>query len=116
MAPAWRWLLAAVAALALSLFAPGSLLSQAPSVGRLASIEAATPLESGSACAAVACNRGSPASATAVPTVAVVGVLVVGAVVLPLRRAWRRTRAATFDLPAGSPCELLRPPQRVLPA
>ena len=112
----WRWLLAALAALALSLFAPGSLLSQTPASGRLASIEALAPAAGGSACTAVACNRGSTTASGVVPTVAVVGVLAVAGVVLPLRRLWRRIRNATFALPTGSPFALLRPPQPTLPA
>ena len=116
MAPPWRWLLAAVAAAALGLLAPGSLVSQTPAAGRMASVEAIAPVAGGSQCAAVSCNRGSQSVPGAVPTVAVLGVLVVAAALLPLRRAWRRTRVATFALPGGSPLDLLRPPQPAQPA
>jgi len=112
VAPSWRWLLVAVAAVALSLCAPGSLLTQAPGASRTASIEALVPTPGGSECAAVACNRGAPANPGAVPTVTVVGVLVAAWASITLRRTWRRTRATRFALPAGSPLDLLRPPQR----
>jgi len=100
----------------LGLLAPGSMLSQAPLAGRLAAAEAVVPLPGGSECAAVSCNRGSTTSSGTVPTVAVAGMLLAAAVILPLRRAWRRTRTATFALPAGSPFDLQRPPQQPLPA
>ena len=112
MAPSWRWLLVAVAAAALSFFGPGSMLVPPVAVSHATSIEAALPDPGAAGCAAASCNRGSPAATGSVPTVAVISMLVVAGVALALTRTWRRTRAATFVLPSGSPLTLFRPPQR----
>ncbi len=100
----------------MSVFAPGSMLSLGQATGRLTSIEAEVPIVGGNQCTAVACNRGAPATSGAVSMVAVLGILVVAAVAVALRRAWRRTTALRFAMPVGSPFSLLRPPQQMQPA
>ena len=116
MAPGWRWLFAAVAAMTLCLFAPGSMLSQSPTGSVAPSIEPVALDPGAAGCTAAACNRGAPAATGAVPAVAAIGVLVVAGVALALTRTWRRTRVATFLLPTGSPLTLFHPPQLALAA
>jgi hypothetical protein len=82
--------------------------------GASAIITAAAPAPSGSECAAVSCNRGSPSSTASVPSITLAGTIAAGILVLLALCAVRRVRRGTSVLPAGSPTRLLRPPQALL--
>jgi hypothetical protein len=93
------------------------MLSQPPvQPGGGAIITAAVPAPSGSECAAVSCNRGSPSSTASLPSITLAGTIAAGLLVVLALYAARRARRGAAVLPAGSPMRLLRPPQRVLPA
>jgi hypothetical protein len=104
----------ALAAVVVSCLVPGAMLSQAPSASGVASIEAVTPTATGSAssaCAAVACNRGSTSAPAAMPSLALAGALAAGVLVVVAARAARRAPKTKSVLPAGVSWRLLRPPQ-----
>jgi hypothetical protein len=110
----WRWLVA-LSALALGCLAPGASIAQPaprPVPGTIAT--PAAPAPSGSECAAVSCDRGSPTAPAPAPGLALAGTLAAGTLVLLTICAVRRRRPATTSLPAGSPTRLLRPPQLAL--
>jgi hypothetical protein len=115
VAPKWRWLLTALAALAVSCLVPGSMLSQpVPRVGGAAIVTPVTAAPTGSECAAVSCNRGSPSSTVPLPGITLAGAIAAGVLVLLALHAVRRRRRTVTALPAGSPSLLLRPPQLLL--
>jgi hypothetical protein len=110
----WHWLLVALAAATVACLVPGSMVWESPATSRSASIEPAAPTPSGSECAAVACNPGSPSAPTPAPPLAVAGILAAGALFVLVTRLVRRKRQTTQDLPRGNPLPLLRPPQLAL--
>ena len=112
--PRWRWLLVTLAALAVSCVVPGSMLSQPPPAGGAAMVTAPAPAPSGSECAAVSCNRGSPSSTAPLPSVSLAGTIAAGMLVLLALFAVLRARRHAGSLPAGTPSPLLRPPQRLV--
>jgi hypothetical protein len=113
----WRlWLLVAFAAVAVTCFLPGSMLSHPTAAARSAAIEASELASSGNGCAVVSCERGGPTVSVPLATVTVAGVLGAGMVTLSLTRTRRRFRDLSLPLPSGSPLRLLRPPQASLPA
>jgi len=114
--PKWRWLLVALAALAVSGLVPGSMLSQPRLQVDGATIITAVPAPSGSGCDAVACNRGTPSSSTSLPGITLVGTIAAGSVVLLALCPRRRRRRVVTALPTGSPSPLFRPPQLDLSA
>ena len=114
VAPRWRWLLVTLAALAVSCVVPGSMLSQPPPAGRAAMVTALAPAPSGSECAAVSCNRGSPSSTVPLPSVSLAGTIAAGMLVILALFAVLRARRRTGSLPAGTPSPLLRPPQHLV--
>lgn len=110
----WHWLVA-LTALAVGCLAPGAMLAQpTPSQGSGTIAIPAASAPSGSECAAVSCDRGSPSAPAPVPSLALAGTLAAGALVLLTIRSTRRRRRGAISLPAGSPTRLLRPPQRLL--
>jgi hypothetical protein len=103
-----------LAALAVSCAVPGSMLSQPPpQAGAAAIITAAAPAPSGSECAAVACNRGSPSSSVPLPSITLAGTIAAGILVALALCALRRQRHVATPLPTGSPSPLFRPPQHL---
>ena len=103
-----------LAALAVSCVVPGSMLSQSPTAGAAAIVTALAPSPSGSQCAAVSCNRGSPSSTVPLPSISLAGTIASRILVLLALFAVRRARRVTGTLPAGTPSPLLRPPQRLV--
>lgn len=101
----------ALAAVTVGCLVPGSMVSQTPWASRTASIEAAASAPSGSACAAVACNRGSTSAPLPLPSGAVAGILAAEALFFLLTHMVRRARRTAKALPDGNPLRLLRPPQ-----
>lgn len=116
MAPKWRWVLVALAALAVSGLVPGSMFSQPGLQPDSGAIITALPAPSGSECDAVACNRGTPSSSVPLPGIALVGTIAAGSVVLVALCLQRRRHRVATALPTGSPSPLLRPPQLDLSA
>lgn len=114
VAPRWHWLLVALAAVTVACLVPGSMVSATPSAPRSASIETTTPTPSGSECAAVACNPGSPSASSLAPCLVLAATLAAGALFVRFTRVIRRERKASGTLPEGSPLRLLRPPQLAL--
>ena len=114
MAPRWRWLLVTFAALAVSCVVPGSTPSQSPTAGGAAIVTALAPFPSGSQCAAVSCNRGSPSSTVPLPSIGLAVAIASEILVLLALFAVRRARRVTGTLPAGTPPPLLRPPRRLV--
>jgi len=102
-----------LAALAVSCVVPGSTLSETPT-GGAAIVTALAPAPSGSECAAVSCNRGSPSSTASPPSISLAGMIAAGILVLLALFAVRRARRLAGTLPAGTPSPLLRPPQRLV--
>jgi len=105
-----------LAALAVSCVVPGSTLSESPTAGGAAIVTALAPAPSGSECAAVSCNRGSPSSTASLPSISLAGTIAAGILVLLALFAVRRARRLAGTLPAGTPSPLLRPPQRLVSA
>ena len=106
-----------LAAVAVSCLVPGSMLSQPPvQAGSAAIMTPAAPAASGSECAAVSCNSGSPSSTTSLPSITLAGTLAAGLLVVLALCTVRRTRRGAAVLPAGLLPRLLRPPQHLLPA
>lgn len=112
MALRWHWLLVLLAALTVACLVPGSMVSESPAASLSASIEPAAPTPSGSECAAVACNPGSPSAPTPAPPLALADILAAGATFVLLTLVVRRKREKTEDLPQGNRFPLLRPPQQ----
>ncbi len=113
----WQWLVVTLAAVAVSCFVPGSMLSQPlPQAGSGTMITAAAPSPSGIECAVVSCNRGSPSSTVPLPSITLAGAIAAGILVTLTLYTLRRVRHGVVVLPAGSPSALLRPPQHLLPA
>jgi hypothetical protein len=106
------WLLVALAVVAIGCLVPGSMISeQAALSGTGSIIEAAAPSLSGSECAAVSCQHGSPSSPAPVPALALAGAIAALTLVVLSVGAFRRSRPVSTALPAGIPVRLLRPPQ-----
>ena len=114
VAPRWRWLLVTLAALAVSCVVPGSMLSQPPPAGRAAMVTALAPAPSGSECAAVSCNRGSPSSTVPLPSISLAGTIAAGILVLLALFAVRRARRLRAPCLPARPSPLLRPPQHLV--
>jgi len=111
----WQWLVVTLAAVAVSCLVPGSMVSQPPpQAGGGTIITAAAPSPSGSECAAVSCNRGSPSSTVPLPSITLAGTIAAGLLVVLALCAFRRPRRGAALLPAGAPSPLFRPPQLAL--
>jgi hypothetical protein len=107
-----QWVLLMLAAVVVSCLIPGSMLSEAAPISRTVSVLEATSLApSGSECAALSCQRGSPSTPAPVPALALACALAFAALVALSVGAFRRSRPARIALPAGIPLRLLRPPQ-----
>ena len=118
VASRWRRLLVSVAAVAVSCLVPGSMLDRttpAPGIGAIVTA-GAVPLPSGSECAAVSCNRGSPSFSAPVPNLTLAGTIAAGLLVVLSLRTVRRARRRAAVLPTGSSSPLLRPPQHLISA
>lgn len=112
MRPGRHWLLLALAAAVVACLVPGSMLSEAAPISRTVSvIEATSPAPSGSECAALSCQRGSPSSPAPVPALALAGALTFATLVPLSVGGFRRLRPVRTALPSGIPLRLLRPPQ-----
>jgi len=107
----WRWLVVALAALAVTCFVPGSMLTRAMAGERLASIEAVSASSAPSGCAVASCNRGSAFASGGVPTIALAGTLAIGCSAVPSVRRARRRHARAMVLATGVLQTLLHPPQ-----
>lgn len=103
-----------VAAMAVSCLVPGTNLSESPTAGGAAIVTAVAPASSGSGCAAVSCNRGSPSSTVPLPSLSLAGTIAAGVLVLLVLFAVRRARRGAGTLPDGTASPLLRPPQLVI--
>jgi hypothetical protein len=92
-------------------FVPHAALSAAESTGAQMVQLAKSPVATPSACTDVTCGKGSPATASPLPAVAlavVLGGLAAAAIAASLVR---RRRSHVASLPAGAPDPLFRPPQ-----
>lgn len=107
----WRWLLVALAAVTVACLVPGSMVTASPAASHSASIEPAAPTPTGSECAAVACNPGSPSVPTPALCLAVAAILAAEALFVLFTGVIRGERKSSFTLPQGNPLRLLRPPQ-----
>ena len=110
----WCLLLVTLVAVALSCLAPDSMLSRPPTSAGAAIVTAPVPPPSGSACAGVACSRGSPSSTVAIPGITLAGDVASTALAVLALCTVRRRRPGPGVLPAGSSSLLLRPPQHLI--
>jgi hypothetical protein len=114
VAPKWGWLLVTLVALAVSGLVPGSQPRLQADGGAIVTTAVRAP--SGSECAAVACNRGTPSPSAPLPGITLAGTIAAGSVVVLALCPRRRRRRVATSLPTGSPSPLFRPPQLGLSA
>jgi hypothetical protein len=107
-------LLVGLVVVAIGCLVPGSMISEPAPLARTVSIiETAAPSLSGSECAAVSCQHGSPSSPAPVPSLALAGAIAALTLVVLSIGTFRRLRPVRIALPAGVPLRLLRPPQPI---